>query len=53
MKVLMFIFTAIYLVGIIIGHNLNTINDNTYHICIGLWAIMYILILMWSNHNER
>ena len=53
MNILMSIFTAIYLVGIIIGHYLNAINDNTYYICIGLWAVMFILIQMWSNHNGR
>lgn len=53
MNVLMSIFTTIYLVGIIIGHHLNAISDSTYYICIGLWAIMFILIQMWSNHNER
>lgn len=53
MNVLMSIFTAIYLVGIIIGHSLEAISDNTYYICIGLWAIMFILIQMWSNRNER
>lgn len=53
MNILMSIFTAIYLVGIIVGHHLNAINDNAYYICIGLWAIMFILIQVWSNHNER
>jgi len=53
MNVLMSIFATIYLVGIIIGHHLSVINDNTYYICIGLWAVMFILIQMWSNHNER
>ena len=53
MNILMFIFTGIYLVGIIMGHYLNVINDNAFYICMGLWAIMYILIQMWSNHNER
>lgn len=53
MNILMSIFTAIYLVGIIVGHHLNAINDNAYYICIGLWAVMFILAQMWSNHNER
>ena len=53
MNILMSIFTALYLAGVIIGHHLNGINDNTYYICIGLWAIMFILVQMWSNHNER
>ena len=53
MKILMSIFTALYLVGFIIGHHLNAITDDTYYICIGQWAIMTILMQMWSNHNER
>ena len=53
MNVLMSIFTTIYLVGIIIRRHSNTINDNAYYICIGLWAIMFILVQMWSNHNGR
>jgi len=53
MNILMFIFTGIYLVGIIMGYYLNAINNNAFYICMGLWAIMYILIQMWSNHNER
>ena len=52
MKVLMFIFTALYLAGIIIGHSINAISDNTYFICIGLWGIMFILN-MCGEHNER
>ena len=53
MNILMSIFTAIYLVGIIAGRHLNAISDNAYYICIGLWAVMFILTQMWSNHNER
>ena len=52
MQILMSIFTAIYLVGIIMGHYLNAISDNTYYICIGLWGIMFILN-MNGEHNER
>ena len=44
MKILMSIFTALYLVGFIIGHHLNAITDDTYYICIGQWAIMTILM---------
>ena len=51
MNILMFIFTALYLVGIIIGHYVNAIGDNTYFICIGLWAIMFILSTR-GEHNE-
>lgn len=53
MKILMSIFTALYLVGFIIGHYLNAITDDTYYICIGQWAIMTILMQMWGNHSER
>jgi len=52
MNILMFIFTAVYLVGIIIGHHLNVISDNAYYICMGLWAIMFILNTN-GEHNER
>lgn len=53
MNILMFVFTTVYLAGTIIGHHINMINDSTYFICMGLWAIMFILIQIWSNHNER
>ena len=52
MNILMSIFTAIYLIGIIIGHYINAISDNTYYICIGLWGIMFILN-SHGEHNER
>ena len=48
----MSIFTAVYLIGIIIGHHINMINDNTHFICMGLWAIMFILNSR-GEHNER
>ena len=52
MQILMFIFAALYLAGIIVGHMLGAISDNTYYICIGLWGIMFILN-MNGEHNER
>ena len=50
-NILMSIFTAL-LAGIIVGHMLGAISDNTYYICIGLWGIMFILN-MCGEHNER
>lgn len=53
MNVLVSVFTTMYLIVIIIEYYLKAINGNTYYICLGLWAVMFILIQVWSNHNER
>lgn len=49
----MSIFTAVYLIGVIIGHHINMLNDSTYFICLGLWAIMFILSKILGEHDER
>ena len=53
MNILMFIFITIYLAGVIIGHHINMLNDSTYFICLGLWAIMFILSKILGEHDER
>lgn len=52
MNILMSIFTALYLIGVIIGHYIGAIGDNTYYICIGLWGIMFLLNTL-GERNER
>ena len=53
MKILMYIFTMLYLAGVVIGHYVQAIGDNSYFICLGLWAIMFILLNVIGEHNER
>ena len=53
MKLLMNIWTAIYLAGVIIGWRLHVISEDTYFICMGMWAITFIIINIWEDHHER
>lgn len=53
MKIAMSVFTALYLVCIILGHYINAISNNTYFICMGLWGVMFILLNVLGEHNER
>ena len=49
MKKFMSVWVVLYLVSLLLNWRLQYIDNNTYHIGMGLWAIMLILINMWVD----
>lgn len=49
MKKFMSVWVVLYLVSLLLNWRLHFIDTNTYHIGMGLWAIMLILINMWVD----